>query len=349
MKSKIRIFSLIFVIFGMIAIIPVFAQESSSIPPWVKGVANWWVQGKISDDEFLKAVEFLINEGFIQINFDEVTQTLTQSDLEKSPCPVDSFLDVSDFDGAGNAYPAPFLKAYCDEQFLNVESNGIPHYTFVQTTPNELYEQNYHWKIPLQPQIASQVSDIPLLGVVGFAVNGLPIYGPNEGPRPDPFGDPVYNELLDDCLGHTAQNGDYHYHAFTLSCLSLAVGNYKESPILGYALDGFPIYGPYGCSDDDCSEIIEFHSSWVKTGDPSTYAWDNYKYVQNDSPGYLDKCNGHYDEKLGYHYRATKDFPYILGCYTGKIDNTLNPQNNNQNQIQPTRENPPPRLTPPPR
>jgi hypothetical protein len=36
----------------------------------------------------------------------------------------------------------------------------------------------------------------------------------------------------------------------------------EPSPLLGYALDGFPIYGPYGCIDAECVEVVEFQSSW---------------------------------------------------------------------------------------
>ena len=40
----------------------------------------------------------------------------------------------------------------------------------------------------------------------------------------------------------------------------------QPSPIIGFALDGFPIYGPYGCLDEGCSEVVEFKSSWQNTG-----------------------------------------------------------------------------------
>jgi uncharacterized protein (TIGR03437 family) len=78
-----------------------------------------------------------------------------------------------------------------------------------------------------------------------------------------------YGEALtfDSCLGHQPNNGQYHYHA-TPICLRAQLGDnvvtlrtsrtgsaYAEltsglhhSPILGWALDGYPIYGPYGYS-----------------------------------------------------------------------------------------------------
>lgn len=75
-------------------------------------------------------------------------------------------------------------------------------------------------------------------------------------------------QTFDKCLGHQPGNGQYHHHAHPV-CLraqledNLVTVNtgrtgtaYREkaapwthSPILGWALDGYPIYGPYGFSD----------------------------------------------------------------------------------------------------
>ncbi|MBK9648413.1 MAG: hypothetical protein IPO67_25215 [Deltaproteobacteria bacterium] len=57
-------------------------------------------------------------------------------------------------------------------------------------------------------------------------------------------------------------------------------------------MDGFPIYGPNGCVDTDCAEIATFSSGWVQTGDPSTYAWDNYAFTEDDDELTLDQRNG---------------------------------------------------------
>ena len=215
MKLALVLFSISIISLTVLFATPVLAEENSKIPSWIKGIADWWVKGNISDDEFLEAIEFLINEDMIKIKSDEVS-TIQSNSITSSDCPIDTFLDVENYDGAGDSYPKPHLDVYCDDEFVYVNSNGIPHYTFVQTTPNALSEQDYLWEIPLNPKSASQTSEIPLLGLVGFSVNGLPIYGPNEGAHPDPYGDPVYNDILDSCLGHTAQRGDYHYHAFEL-------------------------------------------------------------------------------------------------------------------------------------
>ncbi len=243
-------------------------------------------------------------------------------------CPTSNFPEVS-ADPANGAYPDPSVQVSCNSKYLKVRSNGIPNYEFVQTTPNELQAQDHTFKVPLYPALVGETTEIPLLDTVAFAVNGIPIFGPNEGPLPDPFGDPVFNGLLDDCLGHTAERGDYHYHAMLVTCpIEGIIGRTDASPVIGYANDGFPIYGPFGCSDADCSKVIEYQSAWQQIGDPSTFAWDAYEYAERKQDKYLDQCNGHEGPQGDYHYHATEDFPYLLGCYSGSEDPGAAPPSN---------------------
>jgi hypothetical protein len=239
-----------------------------------------------------------------------------------SDCPQsDAFMDISNVDGPGTGYADPELTVTCLDESVIVQSNGMPHYTFQPMTPNPLQEQAFDWSFPRYPEVAASPTEIPLLGTAGVAINGIPIYGPNEGPQPDPFGDPIYNNLLDWCMGHTGGNGDYHYHALLESCLAEAVSSGETSPILGYAMDGFPVYGPTGCVDESCTAVVEFKSSWEQIGDPETYVWDAYACTQSscdEADGeYLDACNGRVGPDGSYRYHATADFPYILGCYAG--------------------------------
>merc|ERR1712072_334255 len=90
---------------------------------------------------------------------------------------------------------------------------GIPTFEFIEKTPNALQVQSHNWFIPRNPVPADTFTQIPLLGTVAFTTTGLPIYGPNEAERPDPYGDPYINQILDFCHGHTGGQGDYHFHA----------------------------------------------------------------------------------------------------------------------------------------
>ncbi len=233
-------------------------------------------------------------------------------------CPDEHFLDLSQFDGAGAQYPDPEMTVTCTEDELVVRSNGIPHYAFVPITPNPLQALDLEFRVPLHPQLAAEISDLPLLGTAGFAVNGLPFYGPNEAavPPAQAFGDPIYNDIMDYCLGHTA--AAYHYHAMLVECLSEGIEDDQPSPIIGYAADGFPIHGPMGCLDADCRQVVEMQSSWERIGDPTTNAWDAYEYRAQEAPNQLDRCNGRIGPDGSYRYHATSGFPYIIGCYRGQ-------------------------------
>ncbi len=242
-----------------------------------------------------------------------------QADSAAGDCgQADRLLDVSKFAGAGEEYAKPRIEGACEGDEFVIRSNGIPHYEFVQITPNPLVERQNEFRVPRRPQLAEEPAAIPFLGTIGAAVNGIALYGPNEGPVPavERFGDPIFNAIMDECMGHTADQ--YHYHALNQPCLTDGVKEGAPSPVLGYALDGFPIRGPLGCADNECGEVIRYESSWEMTGDPSVNAWQAYAFKEKQERQFLDRCNGHRGPEGDYHYHATATFPYILGCYSGK-------------------------------
>jgi len=244
------------------------------------------------------------------------TTESTGDDAVDEGCPTSTFPDLSESEGAGDGYAQPSISVSCTATELVVESNGMISYEFDPQTPNALAEQTWTWSVPLAPEVADEPTSIAgQLGTVAFTVTGLPIYGAMEGPMPEDqaFGDPVYNGIVDDCLGHTGPASEYHLHAIedASSC------GFEPSPIVGYALDGFPIYGSKGCLDEACDEVVTFTSGWVRTGDPTTDAWDNYEYQASDDETVLDECNGRIGPDGTYRYYITETFPYTIACYAG--------------------------------
>ncbi len=41
--------------------------SSNGIPAWVRGIAGWWAEGKISDDDFVTAIKFLVHQRIIKL------------------------------------------------------------------------------------------------------------------------------------------------------------------------------------------------------------------------------------------------------------------------------------------
>lgn len=241
---------------------------------------------------------------------------------------LETLLDVASGTGAGAAYADAELRGACTANFT-ITSNSMPFYTFIPMTPNALVESALTLALPRRPEVAASPTDIDLLGTVAVTVSGLPIFGPNEGPIPaqEAWGDPVYNGIVDGCAGHTAFA--YHNHALEQVCLTddalttatpwtlPAPDPDLPSPIIGWARDGFPIYGPYGCIDAACSRVEELRSGYVQIADPTMDAWDAYQWQPDNDPTTLDACNGRIGPDGSYRYHATATFPYILGCFAG--------------------------------
>ena len=232
-------------------------------------------------------------------------------------CPTSAFPDLSS-KSAGANYAAPKVTATCTDTELTVTSNNMISYEFVSKTPNALAPQNFTWKIPLKPTKAAAPTNIEnRLGTLGFTVTGIAIYGPTEGPMPaaEAYGDPVGNGLMDFCGGHTGPSSDYHYHTIIYTD---AVCNFESSQLVGFAIDGFPIYNSVICLDASCSKTTLAKSGYTKTGDSKSYVWKAYTFSGGTDPGTLDACNGRIEADGTYAYHLTPtQFPYIIGCLAG--------------------------------
>lgn len=163
--------------------------------------------------------------------------------------------------------------------------------------PNRVVVATEVFRVPLNPVINSNVTETAL-GTVGVAINGLPIYNPFE----DANQTAALGRIFSTCCGHPQLTGVYHYHKYP-TCLKLLRGDAwrseKEkcdeldalvaggghSPLIGFALDGWPVYGPVGWSNTGrVSKLLK--SSYTGVND----AYGNPSYVAGS--GDLDECNG---------------------------------------------------------
>ncbi|MGA8219522.1 MAG: YHYH protein [Solirubrobacterales bacterium] len=126
-------------------------------------------------------------------------------------------------------------------------------------------------------------------GQVGVMTSGVALFSAVDGENRDA----VAHEVQDSCSGHPERTGVYHYHGLP-ACIGTGSPT-KQSKLIGWALDGFPIYGPRG-----------------KGG----------RYLSNAD---LDECHGTTSKVtyLGkkrrlYHYVANYEYPYTVGCYRGR-------------------------------
>ena len=228
-----------------------------------------------------------------------------------------------------------------DSLSVYVSSNGIPEHTYGpypnDNNPNSVLEQDYVFKFTRSPVEASIKQALPL-GAIGVATNGVPFYSPNSDVIKVIAGR-TYTENnvadtqslgIDDGSGQPQEDGAYHYHSDPKKLYGKITG--QHSPIIGWAFDGHPIYGPYGYENNDGSgRIVPQTTSYrLKSGDrgdgslfDGTYLED-YEYV--NGLGMLDRYNGRFtvtpEHPSGvYAYFITVDpndvntsvYPYIIG------------------------------------
>ena len=148
-----------------------------------------------------------------------------------------------------------------------------------QKNPNMIGAQSYTFKIPLNPVEASTHSSTPL-GPIGVSINGVPFY--NQYNATD---NPLTVEVdgFDQGWGHPDNGSHYHYHVEPIK-LTAAKG---EDALLGFLLDGFPVYGPY-----ENGALVPSSSLDIYHG---------HKTATADYPNGI------------YHYHISAEAPYING------------------------------------
>lgn len=202
--------------------------------------------------------------------------------------------------------PDNVVLTFSGNGWLTILTHNIPNHPtakFPDTygtqgyNPGYIQEQNLTFSIPLEPKkspgaVAMTQNDsnyaLPM-GPVGLAVNGVVFFNPFDANMTD-----AANQM-DRCCGHPNPGANqYHYHKYPI-CVNTPFADKGDghSPIVGFALDGFPVYGPYESK--------------------GTMAKD-----QKANP--LDAFNAHYDSIRGWHYHVTPGkYPYILGGYLGTV------------------------------
>jgi hypothetical protein len=124
--------------------------------------------------------------------------------------------------------------------------------------PNTPANQNFVFRLTRTPQPNTGAAVVTPLGHVGVWSNGVSIFNARDA-RSYNNADVWHQNAIvveggsfDTCLGHPAPNGEYHHH-LNPRCLYDDGDSARHSPIIGYAFDGYPIYGAYGYRNADGS------------------------------------------------------------------------------------------------
>ena len=233
-----------------------------------------------------------------------------------------------------------------------VDSNGIPDHSTGQFpnrgNPNAISPQDYHVRMPVNPTPSHGRSEARGY-TFGVAVNGV-MFDPGTAELWNGDRRWAYEALtgmmasrgsmgVDENLAHVQPNGAYHYHGLPMGLLERLHYRNKMT-LVGYAADGYPIYGPYAYSnaEDPSSSIKELKSGYrLKDGfrasgkDGPGGAYDgsfsqDYEWVSGI--GDLDAFSG----RTGvtpefphgtFYYVLTSSWPFVPRMFRGVPDSTF--------------------------
>ncbi|HTR00448.1 MAG TPA: YHYH protein [Candidatus Acidoferrum sp.] len=227
-------------------------------------------------------------------------------------------------------------------------SNNIPNHTMGQggnfATP--VSAQSNVYKVTTAPVFAAQNTALSLTWNSAVLLNGVRVdmlaaacynvgdekIGCNNDSQPWRF-DPMYAKNgfgTDNHNAHTQPDGSYHYHGNPNALFDFS--GTVISPVVGFAADGFPLYGPY-IKDSTTGAIRKVKSSYqLKSGSRGTTSStnpggtydgtyrDDWQYVAG--AGDLDVCNGMTVNGI-YAYYITDEYPYMTNCFRGTPDSTF--------------------------
>jgi YHYH protein/Secretion system C-terminal sorting domain len=258
---------------------------------------------------------------------------------------------------------ADILKVCYTADSVWVRSQGLTDYMGKYLNPGTCVAQNYVHRFPRNPSVPTTKTVSSKGGAIGLLTNGIPIFGLGNASSWNGSanvmgqgGSGIWNMevgkaegfVLDTAFGaHPQQQGAYHTHT-TPYRLYKNSSSSVHSPLIGFAFDGNPIYGPYGYSTatNSASAVTRMKTGYSlrnittrttlpygiaasQTGPPvnatypiGTYCED-YEWLASNS-GDLDKYNGRtcvtpeYPSGT-YAYFVTVDaagasaFPHIVG------------------------------------
>lgn len=241
--------------------------------------------------------------------------------------------------------------------------NEIPNHDFNDQSASfatNVSSQSGSYQVDVTPQMENDVTEVTLgtrnaiflngvmvdlLAAACYDVGNEPLGQEKVGCGPDQINNPWRYDPMsnlnsfgtDQHNAHTQPDGTYHYHGNPLALFDTECeSNAQESPVIGFAADGYPIFGP--CINVN-GAVREANSSFTLksgtrqsingyttpvsgTGDINSNTYDgqfrgDYEYTAG--AGDLDECNG-MTVNGQYGYYITNAFPWVLNCFKGTPD-----------------------------
>lgn len=256
--------------------------------------------------------------------------------------------------GSGTiSYSLPYSATWSCGSSRVLTGNGIPSHTSTGGQfATKMGTKSVNYTFTLTPALASKDSAL-VRGIMAYALNSVKFDPGTDGTCNNnaqsstngcvaingtgPWNIEAVNSGfalgLDASNAHTQPDSSYHYHGLSTAYLTQLGNTGTQMTLIGWALDGFPVYGLYGhdTATSATSPIREMKGSYqfvttISSLRPDTSIFklgtftQDYQYVSGS--GDLDECNGRFGVTPEfpngiYHYYITKTYPFVMRCFKG--------------------------------
>lgn len=168
------------------------AQESYNIPSWVKSNAKYWSEGSISDSDFVKAIQYLIDNNILHVSNQQSSNSLAQ-ELQNT---------------------VQILKDTSSEHFTVIANDTVNWY-FSDSKGNK-----YHWTIPMSTYDSQVRVDTSLLiGTQTLTLpNGTQFLAQNYAPLADVLiGDKGFRNVINQVYDNAGSDEQFIYEVWYIT------------------------------------------------------------------------------------------------------------------------------------
>ncbi|MBD1583031.1 YHYH protein [Pseudoalteromonas sp. S16_S37] len=340
------------------------ASVSASITPDVEGVYTFILT--VSDGTDSAQDEVVVNA----LQSSTGSQDITNAILVKSDASCAAY--VGDYE----SYVIDIKRGLDFNGQVSITSNGSECTFAVNEIPNHDFNdeqaqfatnvstQSASYTVPVSPAMSATKTEVEIGVSNGVFLNGVSVdimaaacYGVGNEPlgrekigcganqqdhpwRYDPMS-PLNSFGTDSHNAHPQPNGRYHYHGnpkalFNLDCQVV-------SPVIGFAADGFPIFGPCIEANGEVraarasyqlknnggprQAVSGYQTPQAGVGEIASNNYDgqfrsDWEYISG--AGDLDECNGMVVNGQ-YGYYITDSYPWVVGCYRGQVNSSFRP------------------------
>lgn len=101
---KVYVIAAVVAVLGFGLTVSMASSESNIVPDWIKSTAGWWSEGLVSDAEYIATIQWLVDEGYIELATTEGSDLIVRDSMYSIEQPPQWDRQIPERDQAGETF-----------------------------------------------------------------------------------------------------------------------------------------------------------------------------------------------------------------------------------------------------